>query len=653
MRTFAEKRLEFHLFLTPDSENTDPDKQELRWEGSFCIDLNKLFFSGSTIGDDKFDIFVPVTTQTMGNLIAKISVSVAMSPFYPDDVHALRLHKENDIFWPPSSYVDHDVLPDAWLSMMTGSIASSNRDRNHSKKVVSTEKFNSYIIDSIELSRYVAFCKSIFEKEFVMSDGTANCSDVLHMIRMECERIAKSEMQLLLMTAEQMLEDDVRLPTRLRFDDLMLKIIYEMEHCQQDQNSANSFSNGNENSTNMTGHHLKSTRRDVTRLSNRLSATVGISFQKALSHLYVPRFENIDEMPNAYLDARTQRKMEEENLLSFDEHNEGKCSESDDEMEHDERVIDAYLNHQSRASRRASKMATNTYKHALEDLHLGKSKCDSNTTLLELSKCTPSRSRRHRRGLVLLTIFESVSKHGDMMDVAELRQYLEEQKKKLGDMLRLVSTTGMRLPVVKYRFDLHLRDNFSFLRSVICCLLLDSCRALKEKFVEYDSNGIGSITELGFLTLCESFFREISVATTENAYSVTILELKRHGEDDYVHAYESQKINSEFRMSSKNEKDLLAIVEGKEGHGGQEYDFECDERDDITEYPESEAAVHKRAVDKHLSKRSTTILRSTQDEAETVLKRKRVLQEAKFDDTPVAIWQVYLREICVSHCTMH
>jgi hypothetical protein len=156
--TFSRKRVEFHLFFTPDDKKTHSGQHELRWEGSFHIDLNKLLFSRSTLGDDKFDIFVPVSTQTMGNLIAKISVSIAMSPRYSDDVHALKFHKENGIFWPPVTYVDHSVLPAAWLSMMTRTKTDTTRKRDKNQKLLITEKFKSYLIDPEDLVKVVARC---------------------------------------------------------------------------------------------------------------------------------------------------------------------------------------------------------------------------------------------------------------------------------------------------------------------------------------------------------------------------------------------------------------------------------------------------------------------------------------------------------------
>ena len=338
-------------------------------------------------------------------------------------------------------------------------------------------------------------------------------------------------------------------------------------------------------------------------------------------------------------------------------------------------------------------MASSVYTNVLQASHEKGSyvtnKPGMGNLFLELAQCAPSRSRRHRRGLVLLTIFEAVARHADMMDIAELKQFLVEEREKLENMVHLIANKRMRLPAVKYRFDQHLREHFSLLRSVICCLLLDSCHQLQEKFDEYDSNGIGAITELGFLTVCESCFREVSQCTDATIFSSVIQELKGEGEKAFAHSYEAGKINnSAWQGAVRGGGDLMTLMEersqgdqsggsggGKGGSGSataSEYEFDegdedvVDERAQATKQSQTQArsqapvhstgspnassrqtgsslvTQHQAAVAHHLPRRQIPPDKPVGDADAGEARMKRVLSEANFDDTPVAIWMVRL-----------
>lgn len=642
--TFSRKRVEFHLFFTPDDKKTHSGQHELRWEGSFHIDLNKLLFSRSTLGDDKFDIFVPVSTQTMGNLIAKISVSIAMSPRYSDDVHALKFHKENGIFWPPVTYVDHSVLPAAWLSMMTRTKTDTTRKRDKNQKLLIAEKFKSYLIDPEDLVKVVARCKEVFDKEFVMSDGTANCSDVLHRILEEVEEENDQSFQPLLKAIDLMLEDGAHLPARLRFEDLMPMIIYQLEQYMEEECAVEIPGGGRElgRRTSSDDDFLtKSKKREVARLSGRLSTIVGIDFQKAFAHLSSSRLQMRNQTDT--------RRHGQSHITGNDDilTRTADISDTDEDSEYDETganttILDAYMNHKSRSNRRLSKMASAVYKLMLEN---------EVSAIAGLAMCAPSRSRRHRRGIVLLTIFEAVAKQADMVDVAELKQYLLEEKEKLSRMVNLVATKRIRLPVVQHRFDDHLKDNFSLLRSVICSLLLNSCRQLQDKFQDYDSKGTGVITVLGFLTASESCFREVSEAVNESLFSNTILELKREGEKEFAHSHEAEKINdSAFRGEGRGDGDLFGIMEGSRGENSSASEYEFDQFDDegqdskqvrngdSSPMPRSRKSLYEAVMVKHAPERyGPDVSCEGEDENGRI---RRILKEANFESEPVAIWLV-------------
>lgn len=101
-----------------------------------------------------------------------------------------------------------------------------------------------------------------------------------------------------------------------------------------------------------------------------------------------------------------------------------------------------------------------------------------------------SRDRKYRRLMFALSIFEDVSKRGDMVDAAELKQYLENERSSLIHAVTLIRAGVMTLPSVSANFVPELSEQFSLSRGVICSHLLASSDKLNQLFSRYDTQGL-------------------------------------------------------------------------------------------------------------------------------------------------------------------
>lgn len=116
--------------------------------------------------------------------------------------------------------------------------------------------------------------------------------------------------------------------------------------------------------------------------------------------------------------------------------------------------------------------------------------CTLNTLLCcAVLCCNCCTFRKYRRLMIVLSMFEDVSKRGDMMDAAELKQYLLGERNSLVHALTLIRADVMALPSVSANFVPGLSDPFSLTRSVMCCHLLASSDKLNQLFSRYDTHG--------------------------------------------------------------------------------------------------------------------------------------------------------------------
>lgn len=137
---FRDKEIEFHLFVTrredvyaqqhlPRSSSTGALGQKhsspagLQWESTFKVSLHQLKWLHCANADqgllEKVDMFVPITTNSMGSMVLKLSVALEFTAFVPIQAASCHYLREKGVFWPPSSYQDGTPLPSNWLALMT------------------------------------------------------------------------------------------------------------------------------------------------------------------------------------------------------------------------------------------------------------------------------------------------------------------------------------------------------------------------------------------------------------------------------------------------------------------------------------------------------------------------------------------------------
>lgn len=221
-----------------------------------------------------------------------------------------------------------------------------------------------------------------------------------------------------------------------------------------------------------------------------------------------------------------------------------------------------------------------------------------------------------------------------------------EESNKLSNLLSLIKTRQMKLPTIKHRFDNYLRDQFSILRSLICSILLENCHQLVKKFEEYDSKGTGSITEISFVTICESGFRDVSEIRNVSELPSSVRDLKREGERVFVSACESNpsalvakrlakrgklKSNDDSDVSNKPIYEFEQMDESPDEQPAENRTPTFDESNNasspIDAARRSRASIHSETIRRHHSSQSCNQL--DVDEK---------LDEFNFDKTPVAVW---------------
>ena len=72
---FGQKRLEFHLYFAPNDNTANTEFEELQLEASFFLDLGRLNWTTGDLltGREKIDVLIPIQTQSLGRVVAKIS----------------------------------------------------------------------------------------------------------------------------------------------------------------------------------------------------------------------------------------------------------------------------------------------------------------------------------------------------------------------------------------------------------------------------------------------------------------------------------------------------------------------------------------------------------------------------------------------------
>lgn len=163
---FQEKEIEFHLFVTrredvyatksiqrSSSSGQLGAKQAppsgLQWESTFSVSLHQLRWLNCATADagllDKVDLLVPISTNSMGSMVLKLSIALEFTDFVPLQASSCNYLREKGVFWPPAGYNDGFPLPAAWLALMTPSRRVNDFNQ---RKDTSATHFNDHITTS-------------------------------------------------------------------------------------------------------------------------------------------------------------------------------------------------------------------------------------------------------------------------------------------------------------------------------------------------------------------------------------------------------------------------------------------------------------------------------------------------------------------------
>lgn len=155
---FQEKEIEFHLFVTRredvysaktlqrSSSGNLVSRQvasgRLQWESTFKVSFHQLkwlYCAPSESGLlEKVDLFVPISTNSMGPMVLKMSIAIEFTDFVPLQAANCHFLREKGVFWPPSGYSDGTPIPASWLAMMTPTRTANDFNL---KKIASTPHF--------------------------------------------------------------------------------------------------------------------------------------------------------------------------------------------------------------------------------------------------------------------------------------------------------------------------------------------------------------------------------------------------------------------------------------------------------------------------------------------------------------------------------
>ena len=159
---FENKEIEFNLFITRKEHMFTQGSNKLRksattssllkpphrgsaglqWEGSFKVSFHQLKWLTCPDADngllEKVDLLVPITTNTMGTMVLKLSLALEFNSFVPFKATDYNFLKENSVFWPPTVYNDGCPLPSAWLALMT---VERNINKYNQRKTADVKHF--------------------------------------------------------------------------------------------------------------------------------------------------------------------------------------------------------------------------------------------------------------------------------------------------------------------------------------------------------------------------------------------------------------------------------------------------------------------------------------------------------------------------------
>lgn len=418
-----------------------------------------------------------------------IIVAVAHSEVLPVSVSTLQFHRERRVFWPPTTYYDPIPLPEAWLSMMLSKNFSSQATTMRLSTMKSTQEDLKDVRDIVVFRKYAEFIARIFDKEKIGMDGTTQTWNVLESLidtlRDDISYGSEGEKQKLqpLLDAIEMLKIDDVVPDRISLEELIPRVF---TYLQKDKHEIED--------------HKKSKKTFDPAKIAEADEEENEQEEDDLADDPDPVVEN-KEPSDVVIDPRKSKRS---NRLT------------------------SILNELSLRPKQQPPKTPLQRGFSSENMNLD-GLCSGASIIEE----TASILRKNRRLLIVLSIFEDVSKQSDVMDIAELRQYLTAEKEKLVKVLQLVEARKMKMPPVSYNYEMSLTAKFSLLKGVICCNMLSSSTRLNILFKEYDSTGVAIISQIGFVATCEEMFRSMAIFGTLHTFDDAVRKLIAISEREY------------------------------------------------------------------------------------------------------------------------
>ena len=532
---FAEKEIELHWVFTPhvtiSSTNVTPNKPIL--EGSTKIKLSSIdwYCEGCNDGSYKLVFAIPVYLASFSApLTFHYSIAVVRDELLPSPLaNVMSFLKEKDVFWPPSSYIDNNLFPESWVSMLydeKNNFTVTIEEENKANKIVQNDQ-------------------EIVEQE-IQAEGSDDADDMdgrfksdLNFINYFSHYMRLGEIKGLENMKQVFMKLGAKSESRLgsannlnqlqnfdTFNNYYNSNIGDGDDAEEedDDNDDDDYIEVN------TYHYIQqifntlkdpSDSRDKEYILLTTMALEQLLLHDSLpSNITWPTFKTI--VQDCYSWAKTQRQ--KVHLSRFD----GTV---------DQKHISDKSNNTISTTNFGKKMENNTkhdtiltdisIKYANTELDYSYNKIES-FYIDEKRFSLSSPSRKKRRLSYALEIIDTISKDPDMIDVAELRSYLFVQREQLKKVLDLVKDGAIKFPLIRSEFSADMKERscgaFSIVIAIISTLLLTVSPSLSKLFDTYNLQGAAYISTHGFLKAFEECF--ILITSGHEIFDPTIVYLR-------------------------------------------------------------------------------------------------------------------------------
>ena len=539
---FAEKEIELYWVFTPhvtiSSTNVTPNKPTV--EGSTKIKLSSIdwYCDGCNDGTYKLDFTMPVYLESFpAPLTFHYSIAIVKDEILPSPLaNVLSFLKEKEVFWPPSSYIDDNLFPESWISMLYNENNQSSRYNFGTAKVASRGenainiKENDEQVPTQEIQagdsddgntdgRFKSDLNFVNYYSHFMRIGEANGVEMMK--RLFIKLCTNSESKVGCVESNNL----------TRFSGIFSG--------NNNDNASNSYDDDDDDddddedddyrevNTYQYIQQIFSTLKDPSISGDKeFILLTTMALEQLLLHDSLPgsiswsTFKTI--IQDCYSWAKIQRQ--KVHLVCFDEtkerkHNSDKTSTAISNT-FVGRVTENFTKHDT-------VLSDISIKYRNTELDFSYNRIES-LYIDEKRFSLSSPSRKKRRLSYALEIVDTISKDPDMIDVAELRSYLFVQREQLKKVLDLVKDGAIKFPLIRSEFSSDMKERssgaFSIVIAIICTLLLTVSPSLSKLFDTYNLQGAAYISTHGFLKAFEECF--VLITSGHEIFDPTILYLK-------------------------------------------------------------------------------------------------------------------------------